>query len=232
MEVVLPRTFTVSLRSPEVRVLSSGWPGSYGSSSVLYLGQAPPLAADVLGSASWSGYSSGQPRAIHSVVGRSTRAVWSTLIRPLLAVLGGVVHCAFLDAHPRERDFQGLGRPGWLARPWLYRGQALGEQVLARSLCDGSPAKGKHLKVMGTPVGCLPWALPAGLGVRVTRSGRLPSASGGQIGLRCADAVCPISRHHVSMVWCQGTLGYVTVGTNGRSPCRSRRRKSAMGYVQ
>ncbi|GMN31292.1 hypothetical protein TIFTF001_003192 [Ficus carica] len=71
-----------------------------------------------------------------------------------------------------------------------------------------------------------------GSGVQVTQSGRLPSAPDGQIGLRCACAVCPISRRHVSMVWCQGTLGYATAGTNRCSPCRSRWRKPAMGYVQ
>ncbi|GMN31989.1 hypothetical protein TIFTF001_003491 [Ficus carica] len=35
-----------------------------------------------------------------------------------------------------------------------------------------------------------------------------------------------MSRRHVSMVWCQGTLGWAAADTNERSPIRSRRRKS------
>ncbi|GMN55930.1 hypothetical protein TIFTF001_025056 [Ficus carica] len=44
--------------------------------------------------------------------------------------------------------------------------------------------KEKHLEVIGTLVECLPWTLrcltlPSDPGVRVTQSGRLPSASSG-----------------------------------------------------
>ncbi|GMN39718.1 hypothetical protein TIFTF001_008944 [Ficus carica] len=45
--------------------------------------------------------------------------------------------------------------------------------------------------------------------------------TGGQLGLRYANVVCPISWRHVSMVWCQGTLGYATAGINGWGRCRS-----------
>ncbi|GMN59504.1 hypothetical protein TIFTF001_028599 [Ficus carica] len=49
--------------------------------------------------------------------------------------------------------------------------------------------KEKHLKVIGTPVGCLPRALPSGPGVQMTWSGRLPSVPGRQIGLRRTGAI-------------------------------------------
>ncbi|GMN42446.1 hypothetical protein TIFTF001_011658 [Ficus carica] len=84
--------------------------------------------------------------------------------------------------------------------------------------------------VSATSTPILKSEFPAGSGVLVTRSGRLPRTPGGQIGLRCAGAVCLISRRHVFMVWCQGTLRYATADTNGRSPYQSRLRKSAMGY--
>ncbi|GMN54870.1 hypothetical protein TIFTF001_023995 [Ficus carica] len=49
--------------------------------------------------------------------------------------------------------------------------------------------KEKHLKVIGTPVGCLSRALPSGPGTRMTWSGRLPIVPGGQIGLRRIGAI-------------------------------------------
>ncbi|GMN61498.1 hypothetical protein TIFTF001_030585 [Ficus carica] len=157
------------LESPAVQLLLSEWP-SYGSSSILYPGHTPRLAADVQVSPGWSGYFSVgylailrmRPQALsrsRSSSGCSQRGFPSVWVCAVLERLADA-EVAGCSVSLSEQDCQGLGCPGWLTRPWLYSDWVLRERgwgvtlrlVTYKREAPRSDGDTSGMSVTGTPI--------------------------------------------------------------------------------